>query len=212
MKIRDQLIVFFSIIIITSIGITAFFAISYTASGAIDAEIAKMKTQNAKVMHDIETLHARAFEDLVFSLKNPKFVEYFELPETKSGNRYDENGVLQFTENQRAIKQELEQWMYNFQNEFDVDETCLIDVSGQEHARLVLTKIEIDKNLSPYEKSSPFFEPSFMKQKDAVHVQYPYVSPDSKRWVFAYASPVELGNGQKPAIYHFEMQSISLPV
>ena len=44
-----------------------------------------------------------------------------------------------------------------------------------------------------------------MKQKDAVHVQYPYVSPDSKRWVFAYASPVELGNGQKPAIYHFEM-------
>ena len=58
MKIRDQLIVFFSIIIITSIGITAFFAISYTASGAIDTEIAKMKTQNAKVMHDIETLHA----------------------------------------------------------------------------------------------------------------------------------------------------------
>ena len=44
-----------------------------------------------------------------------------------------------------------------------------------------------------------------MKQKDEVHVQYPYVSPDTNRWVFAYTSPVELGSGQKPAIYHFEM-------
>ena len=70
---------------------------------------------------------------------------------------------------------------------------------------LVLSKIEVDQNLSPDEKIAPFFEPSFTKQKDEVHVQYPYVSPDTERWVFAYTSPVELGNGQKPAIYHFEM-------
>jgi len=205
MKIRDQLIIFFSITIIASIGVTAFFAITYTESGAIDAEIAKMKTQNEETMNNIETLHARASEDLVFALKNPKFVEYFELPETKAGNMYDENGVLQFTEKQLAIKQELEQWIFHFQNKFDVDETCLIDSSGQEHARLVLTKIEIDENLSPDEKQTPFFEPSFMKHKDDVHVQYPYVSPDTERWVFAYASPIQLDNGQKPAIYHFEM-------
>ncbi|MFQ5498012.1 MAG: histidine kinase dimerization/phospho-acceptor domain-containing protein, partial [Nitrosopumilus sp.] len=205
MKIRDQLIVFFSIIIITSIGITSFFALSFTESGVIEAEIAKMKTENKRVMADIETLHARASEDLVFALKNPKFVEYFELPESKSGNVYDENGVLQFSEKQRVIKQELEQWIYHFQNKFDVDETCLIDTSGQEHTRLVLTRIESDKNLSPDEESTPFFEPTFRKQKDTVHVQYPYVSPDTKRWVFSYSSPVELGNGQKPAIFHFEM-------
>lgn len=205
MKVRDQLIIFFSIIVVTSIGITAVFAISYTESGVIETEVAKMKTKNEEVMGDIETLHARASEDLVFALKNPKFVEYFELPETQAGNVYDENGVLQFTDNQRKIKQELEQWIYHFQNKFDVDETCLIDATGQEHSRLVLTKIEKDENLSPDEESTPFFEPSFMKQKDEVHVQYPYVSPDTERWVFAYTSPVELGNGQKPAIYHFEM-------
>jgi len=205
MKFRNQLIIFFSIVMISSIGVTAFFAISYTESGIISTEIAKMQSKNREIMGNIDTLHSRASEDLIFALKNPKFEEYFELPETKAGNNYDENGVIQFTENQRKIKQELEQWIYHFQNKFDVDETCIIDATGQEHARLVLTKIEIDENLSPDEKSTPFFEPSFKKEKNEVHVQYPYVSPDTQRWVFAYVSPVELGSGQKPAIYHFEM-------
>jgi signal transduction histidine kinase len=205
MKIRDQLIIFFSITIILSVGITSFLALSYTELGIIDAEIAKMKTQNEEIMHDIETLHSRASEDLVFTLKNPKFVEYFELPESKAGNIYDKNGVLQFTEKQSELKKELERWTYHFQNKFDIDETCLIDNSGQEHTRLVLTKIAPDEDLSPEEKSASFFEPSFMKQRDEVHVQYPYVSPDTERWVFAYTSPIQLDNGQKPAIYHFEM-------
>ena len=189
MKIRTQLIFFFSIVIVFSVGISSYFAISYTESSIIDAEIVKMNTHNAEIMHEIETLHQRASEDLVFTLKNPKFVEYFELPETKAGNVYDENGVLQFTEKQREIKQELEQWTYHFQNKFDVDETCIIDATGQEHARLVLSQIEVDENLSPEEATASFFEPSFMKQKNEVHVQYPYVSPDTERWVFAYTSP-----------------------
>ena len=205
MKIRTQLIVFFSIIIISSIGITAFFAISYTESGVIESTLSDMRTHNARVMHDLDTLHARSTEDLVFALKNPKFVEYFELPETKAGNVYDENNVLQFTENQKKLQQDLEHWIYDFQNKFSVDETCLIDTSGQEHARLVLTKIESDENLSPNESTAPFFESSFIKKRDEVHVQYPYVSPDTNRWVIAYASPIELGNGQKAAIFHFEM-------
>ena len=205
MKIRTQLIVFFSIVTISSIGATAFFAITYVESGVIESAVSDMRTRNSITMHNIETLHARAIEDLIFVLKNPEFVEYFELPETKAGNVYDENNVLQFTENQRKIKQDLEHWIYNFQNKFSVDETCLIDTSGQEHARLVLTKIAPDDNLSPNESSAPFFEPTFTKKYDEVHVQYPYVSPDTNRWVFAYASPIELGNGQKPAIFHFEM-------
>ena len=205
MNIKFQLIILFSLVIVLSVGISAYLAISYTQSSILDAEVAKMETHNAEVMHHLETLHERASEDLVFALQNPKFVEYFELPETQSGNIYDENGVLQFTDNQRKLKQELEQWIYHFQNKFSVDETCLIDFSGQEHARLVLSRIEIDSNLSSDEKSASFFESSFVKKKNEVHVQYPYVSPDTKRWVFSYASPIELGSGQKPAIYHFEM-------
>jgi len=204
-KIRDQLIIFFSITIISSIGVTAYFTITYTESGALDAEIAKMKIENEQVVEDMDNLHVDASEDLIFVLKNPKFVEYFELPETKAGNVYDENGVLQFTDNQRKIKRELEQWIYPFQNKFSIDETCIIDLTGQEHVRVVLTKIESDEHLSSDEKSTPFFAPTFMKQKDEVNVQYPYVSPDTNRWVFAYSSPIELGNGQKPAFFHLEM-------
>lgn len=164
-----------------------------------------MYGHNAEVMHEVDTLHQRASEDLVFALKNPKFIEYFELPETKAGNVYDENGVMQFTPAQQEIKKELEQWTYHFQNKFQVDETCIIDASGQEHARLVLGQIEVDEYLSSEEASAPFFEPSFMIAQNDVHVQYPYVSPDTERWVFAYTSPIELGNSQKSAIYHFEM-------
>ena len=205
MIIRNQIILFFTITVVFSVGITSFLALSYTESGLIAAEIAEMKTQNEEIMHDIETLHVRASEDLIFTLKNPKFVEYFELPETKAGNAYDENGVLYFTGKQIELKEELERWVYHFQNKFDIDETCLIDSSGQEHARLVLTKIAPNEDLSSEEATAPFFEPSFMKQRDEVHVQYPYVSPDTERWVFAYTSPIQLDNGQKPAFYHFEM-------
>ena len=120
MKFRNQLIIFFSIVMISSIGVTAFFAISYTESGIISTEIAKMQSKNREIMGNIDTLHSRASEDLIFALKNPKFEEYFELPETKAGNNYDENGVIQFTENQRKIKQELEQWIYHFQKKNDL--------------------------------------------------------------------------------------------
>jgi len=51
----------------------------------------------------LQTLHNRANEDLVYALKNPKFVEYFELSETRDGNVF-ENDVLQFTNEQREIK------------------------------------------------------------------------------------------------------------
>jgi signal transduction histidine kinase len=164
----------------------------------------KMTTTLQEKKNQVETLHARATEDLVYTLKNPLFEEYFDLPETKTGDVY-KDGVLQLTQKQRELKEKLEHVIYNFQEKFQVDETCLIDTSGQEHARLVLTKTAPDGDLSAEESSSAFFKPSFQMEKYQVHVQYPYVSPDTNRWVFAYASPVVLGDGQKPAIFHFEM-------
>ena len=104
--------------------------------------------------NQVQHLHAHASEDLVFALKNPVFVEYFELPETKAGDVY-KDGVLQFTEKQREIKTQMEQWMDNFQNQFQVDETCVIDTTGKEHAALVLTKIVSDQNLMSDHNTMP---------------------------------------------------------
>ena len=82
--------------------------------------------------HLIDNLNARASEHLLFAVKNPVFVKYFELPETKAGNIY-KNDVLQFTPQQRTLKNEIDQWIYNFQNMFSVDESCLTDRTGKEH-------------------------------------------------------------------------------
>jgi len=204
MKIKWELIILFSIIFTISIGISSYYTLSLVHESVIANEIQEMKTLSLERENQIQTLHDRASEDLIFTLKNPLFVEYFELPETRAGNVF-ENGVLQFSDNQKEIKTKLEQLVYHFQNKFDVDETCIIDMSGQEHARLVLTKIESDEFLSPDEAATPFFTPSFAKERDEVHIQFPYLSPDTNRWVFAYTSPIVLGDEEKPAFYHFEM-------
>ena len=199
-----KVIVIFSIITIVSIGGTYTFSLQYSESLVHDFEIETMKRILDLKSQEIDSLHASASQELIDALKDPLFVEYFELPETKAGNVYEDD-VMQFTDKQKEIKSDLEQLIYLFQNKFDVDETCLIDKSGQEHSRLVLSRIAYADDLSPDEEFAPFFEPSFEKNMGEVHVQYPYVSPDTERWVFAYTSPVVLGDGQKPAFFHFEM-------
>jgi len=204
MKLQWNLIIVFSTIMIVTVGVFAYITQEIVTDTYIEIDLHEMKDEVLERELRMENLHERASEDLVFALKNPLFVEYFELPETKAGNVF-EDGVLQFTDKQREIKNKLEQHVYHFQNLYQVDETCIIDTSGQEHVRLVLTKIEADEYLSPEEKSTPFFAPSFQKQRDQVHIQYPYLSPDTHRWVMAYTSPIVLGDETKPAIYHFEM-------
>jgi len=204
MKIISALFILFSlVIIVTSISLS-YFTLGLIQESAINKDVLEMQVQIDQGYNEINNLHMRASEDLVFALKNPKFVEYFELPATKAVNVY-ENDVLQFSNNQREIKNELDQWIYHFQNKFHIDETCIIDKTGQEHVRLVFTEIETDKDLSSNEMESPFFKPSFAQEQDEVYIQFPYLSPDSFRWVFAYTSPIVLDNGQKPAFYHFEM-------
>jgi len=204
LKTRNTLIVTFSVILIFSIGITYYLSLEYSKSTVLDSDIEEMRSVISQRSQEIESLHDKAGEELVLALKDPLFVEYFELPETKDGNTY-EDGVLQFTDKQNEIKSDLEQLVYLFQIKFDVDETCIIDRSGQEHTRLVLSRIAYNEDLSPDEEFAPFFEPSFEKNLDEIHLQFPYVSPDTERWVFAYTSPVVLGDGQKPAFFHFEM-------
>ena len=194
----------FSIVIIVAVLSTSYISFKSLESAIIDSQLLQMGHELEDKAHSIDNLNARASEHLLFAVKNPVFVKYFELPETKAGNIY-KNDVLQFTPQQRTLKNELDQWIYNFQNMFSVDETCLIDRTGQEHTRLVMKKIAPDSDLSHEESATPFFKPSFQKNIDEVYMQYPYVSPDTERWVFAYTTPIVLNDGSKPAFYHFEI-------
>jgi signal transduction histidine kinase len=194
----------FSIVIIVVVLSTSYISFKSLESAVIDSQLLQMGHEVEVKANFIDNLNARASGDLLFAVKNPVFVKYFELPDTKAGNIY-KNDVLQFTPQQRTIKNELDQWIYNFQDKFSVDETCLIDRTGQEHTRLVMKKIAPDSDLSHEESSTPFFKPSFQKNIDEVYLQYPYVSPDTERWVFAYTTPIVLNDGSKPAFYHFEI-------
>jgi len=194
----------FSIVIIVAVLSTSYISFKSLESTAIDSQLLQMGHEMEDIANSMNNLNARASEDLLFAVKNPVFVKYFELPDTKAGNIY-KNDVLQFTPQQRTLKNELDQWIYNFQNKFSVDETCLIDRTGQEHTRLVMKKIAPDSDLSYEESASPFFKPSFQKNIDEVYLQYPYFSPDTERWVFAYTTPIVLNDGSKPAFYHFEI-------
>jgi len=205
MRISQKLIILFSGLIILTVGTTSALAFQSVEASVIDSELQDMSNLVKFKEKEIQTLHARASEDLVFAVQNPRFAEYFELEDTKAGNVYDENDVKQFTPAQQKIKNELDEWIFNFQSKFTVDETCLIDATGQEHTRLTFQEIAPADDLSSEESAAPFFEPSFKKKKGSVHLQYPYVSPDSERWVFAYTTPIVLDDETKPAFYHFEM-------
>jgi len=205
MKIKTQLIaISLMTVSITVVAVTVF-SFYYVTGEITNSESFKMRSQLTEVAHNIEMLNDRASEDMIFAVQNSLFEKYFELPDTQAGNVYDENDVMQFTTEQQEIKDELDKWIFNFQSKFSVDETCLIDYTGQEHTRLTFKEIASDDELSSEEDAAPFFKPSFLLKKGQVHIQFPYVSPDSERWVFAYTTPIVKNDGSKPAFYHFEM-------
>ena len=204
MRINAKLVALFTTIIVIAICSLGFMSYTTIESAVVDARILDMKQVVIEKSNQINNLHDRASEDIVFAVKNPSFADYFELEDTRHGNVYNDDNVLQYTSSQKEIKDKLESWIYDFQNKFTVDETCVIDRSGQQQTALVQKNILLTENLSSKKAGAAFFDPSFEKNDGESYVQYPYVSPATKRWVFAYTTPI-LTYNDKPAFYHFEM-------
>lgn len=187
---------------LTIIGVAAF---SITENAVIDSALLTMKNRLEQVIVQTENFHRKAQSDLSLAMENPLFQEYFALPDTMAGNRYNGEKVIQFTPAQRALKERLDQWTLVLQKRFPIVETCLIDRHGQEHARITRGEIAPDDDFSSEENGAPFFEPTFKLQAGEVHVAAPYMSPDASEWVFAYTSPVVMADGSKPGLYHYEI-------
>jgi methyl-accepting chemotaxis protein len=83
------------------------------------------------------------------------------------------------------------------------DEACFIDAGGQEQARMVEGIAAPVATLSPDESGNPFFKPTFALADGQVYQGMPYISPDSKRWVFPNATPI-FQDGKAVALLHFE--------
>ena len=204
MKINVKLTVLFTSLIIVAVATLGFLADTTIEDTLVDAKLLDMQKEVDLKTQQISTLHDRASEDIVFAVKNNSFSEYFELEDTKKGNVYNDNNVLQYTSAQSSIKSELETWIYDFQNKFTVDETCVIDRTGQQQTALVLYEVVDTVLVSSTITIDCFFYPTLEKESVESYLQYPYVSPATKRWVFAYTTPITTFN-DKPAFYHFEM-------
>lgn len=205
MKIGIKLIVLFSILMVAAVTASSGIAFQSVENSVIDSEIQDMSSVVNFKENEIQTLHDRASENLIFAVQNTIFIDYFELMDTRAGNIYDDDGIKLFTLPQRVLVDKLEKWMYNFQSKFLADEISIIDNTGQEHVKFVFQEIVPNNDLSSKKTTDPFFEPSFLLEKDKVHLQYPYFSSGSERWVFAYTTPIVATDNSKPAFLHFEM-------
>ncbi len=86
-----------------------------------------------------------------------------------------------------------------------IDESCFIGQSGAELARVVFDKIAPAADLSPDESGAAFFEPAMTANAGDVVVVGPYVSADSERPVYAFATPITDTSGRKVALVHLEV-------
>ena len=66
-------------------------------------------------------------------------------------------------------------------------------------------KIAPISDLSLDEAATPFFKPTFALRPGQVYQARPYVSPDTREWVIANATPVRLPAAAGRAIVHFEV-------
>ena len=204
-KIQNKFIALFVVLLFIAVGIIGWFSFEKIEEAVISSSITHMNEELGTLIHKSEMFHSRAKHTMLFALENPVFKEYFSLPETRSGNRFDKDGVISLTSNQKKVRERLERWTFSLQKQFPIGETCLIDQTGQEHSRTTFGKLAPDSDLSSEEGRAPFFKPSLELADGQVHISNPYMSPDVEQWVFAYTSPIILDDGSVPAFYHFEM-------
>ena len=112
------------------------------------------------------------------------------------------NAAAELTAEQRRL---IEGSIAYVGDRYQVDEICLIRASGTETARWNGGQIAAVEDLSPDESGNPFFKPAIAMAPDSVFITDPYVSPDSERWVYGFATPIVLENAARIGVLHFEI-------
>ena len=205
MKIKHKFLAVFVCLILITLSVTSYINFSITEDAVVQNALREMSNDLTLISADADTFHEKAKNALIFGIEHPAFKEYFSLSETRAGNRYDKDGVIQFSPAQARLKDKLNTWTLFIQSKFPIAETCLIDARGQEHARVTYGETAQADDYSHDESGAPFFKPTLKLAKGEVNVQSPYMSADAKKWVFAYTTPIVLDDGSKPAFYHFEI-------
>ncbi len=134
----------------------------------------------------LSSMNKKAKKALVNAAQDNTFKKYF--------TTHDDD-------HKHELKEKIDDISLNVQDNFHVEEMCLIDPNGEEISRIVGSKIAHD--LSNEEASADFFAPSFAQKPRTVYQSPIYMSPDVHKWVVAYVTPVVAEN-EKKAILHYE--------
>ena len=204
-SIKTKIITLFLILLALGLGISAYISFKVTEEAVVDSGVTTMQDVAGDLADKSQVFHQKAQSDLLLAMEHPVFRQWFALPDVQAGNRFDYRGVIQFSDQQLAKKKELDEWTLSLQRRFPIVETCLIDVTGQEHSRITFGEIAPNDDFSSEEDGAPFFAPTFKLDRGEVHVEYPYMSPDAAKWVFSYTAPVIMPDGSKPGFYHYEL-------
>ncbi|MBF0285282.1 MAG: diguanylate cyclase [Magnetococcales bacterium] len=204
-SIKHKLIVLFLGLI--ALGLVAIGAVSFEVMerAAVDNALHTMEGMVEAKVHELDAFQQRARDHLLMSVSHENFRDYFALPEVREGNRHEADGRLLRSLRQEEMARRLETWTQLVQRHFPVAEACLIDNSGQEHIRITQGSPAPVEDFSREEHHHAFFTPTLALPAGGVHVSQPYMSPDIKRWVMSYTTPVVFPDGTKPAFYHFEI-------
>jgi diguanylate cyclase (GGDEF)-like protein len=133
--------------------------------------------------------------------RNPSFSEFYALPGRRA--QRIRRGGLVVSEIQQALA-DLEKLFPHM-----IGEACFIDSHGPENARAVSGRVAPRAQLSRDESANIFFKPAFALRPGEVLQPRPYISPDTRNWVVANATPIRRG-GVNRAIVHFELSLTSL--
>lgn len=205
MSLQIKFILLFIALLLAGVGISSTISFKVTEQAMVDSALTTMDQANLEVMQNIAMFHKKAQSDLLIAIEHPAFKDYFNLPQTRAGNRFDTKGHIVFTPEQQALKNVLDTWSLSLQKQLPIAEICLLDKTGQEHARSTLGQIAHHEDFSSIEAQAPFFSPTMALKAGEVHIQYPYLSPDANKWVFSYSSPIVLADETNVGLLHYEL-------
>jgi len=145
----------------------------------------------------LESYFTRSQSVVLLTANSPAFAEFLAAPGTRP-EKLRRNG--------RALRDVVHHLRYLEQlYPSSIGEACFIDADGAELARVVRGRVARPQELSTSESQTPFFAPTFALRFGQTHEPLPYVSPDTKEWVVANATPIPQRDGRKRAIVHFEV-------
>ncbi len=155
------------------------------SAGTGEKEMSRLIAKKAAIL---SMMHKKAKKALVNSAQDATFNTYFQA----------ENDTRK-----RRARGEIQKLALNVQKNFHVEEMCLINRTGLELVRIVGNAVAPDEDLSAQEASTIFFKAGFAAKRRRVSISPLYMSPDAKKWVLAYTTPIVI-EGEKKAILHYE--------